>query len=49
MLFAHVLLRTRLVTRHGSLARKRVVLDTAGIIGFTGAGRSSSVGRDWRR
>ncbi|MGN6206709.1 PH domain-containing protein [Humibacter sp.] len=31
----HALLRTRLVTRHGSLARKRIVLDTAGIIGFT--------------
>ena len=31
----HVLLRSRLVTRHGSLARKRTVLDTAGIIGFT--------------
>ncbi|GAB3798880.1 hypothetical protein GCM10028798_11630 [Humibacter antri] len=31
----HVLLSTRLVARHGSLARKRIVLDTAGIIGFT--------------
>jgi putative membrane protein len=31
----HALLPGRLVTRHGSLARKRVVLDTAGIIGFT--------------
>jgi putative membrane protein len=31
----HALLPGRLVTRHGSLARKRVVLDTAGIVGFT--------------
>ncbi|MGA0566722.1 PH domain-containing protein [Rathayibacter sp. KR2-224] len=31
----HALLPGRLVTRHGSLARKRVVLDTAGVIGFT--------------